>query len=217
MSYQKYIEVARDEVINKRFGTTQQYLWVHEVIFEDGVPKIERVDEDFGENIVAVYFPLKEVDFFLEIHVRKTPIIEVDFVWTENAYRIYLTATSETLTYDELANGLLLKSLEGWSKGDIAKNWHKYTFSRVSFEPIKNCAYYFDKKLDILLDDLEKDFDNVLYLTKKAHTYISVCRYQYVSWNAWTNLSAKTIKRLANLNLSIDIDTYIQGIPFLDN
>ncbi len=95
---------------------------MHEVIFEDGVPKIERVDEDFGENIVAVYFPLKEVDFFLEIHVRKTPIIEVDFVWTENAYRIYLTATSETLTYDELANGLLLKSLEGWSKGDIAKN-----------------------------------------------------------------------------------------------
>lgn len=214
MDISKYIEVAREEVIKKEFGTTQQYLWVHEVVFENGLPKIERVDDDFSANLVAVYFPLKDVDFFLEVHVRKAPKIEVDFVWTENAYKIYLSVTSKTLTYDELTSKIKLRPLDGWSIGEIGHNWRRYTSSHFSFEPIKNNAYDFEKKLELLLDEIEKDADSILLLWKEADIGINVCRYQYVGGNAGTHLSAETIKRLAGLNLSIDIDTYIQWIPF---
>ncbi len=54
--------------------------------------------------------------------MRKAPKIEVDFVWTENAYKIYLSVTSKTLTYDELTSKIKLRPLDGWSIGEIGHN-----------------------------------------------------------------------------------------------
>ncbi|EKE30291.1 MAG: hypothetical protein ACD_2C00014G0010 [uncultured bacterium (gcode 4)] len=215
--YQKHIDVAREEIIKKEFGTTQQYLWVHEVIFEDDQPKVERIDDEtYKGNIIAIYFPIKNVNFYLEIHVLKNPI-SVDSVWIESGHKIYLTATSEMLTYEELVEWLNIEPLEWFSKWDSRIHLKsKYTFSEVTYNPIKNQAYSLNAKLDKLLNELEKAKDAIRILKEKSdYIGISVCKYQYIwNWMMGDNLSANEIKRLADLNLAIDFDIYIQGIPF---
>ncbi|WP_052600069.1 DUF4279 domain-containing protein [Aureispira sp. CCB-QB1] len=209
----QYIEKAIEEILNPKFETTKQYLKVCEIKMESGKPKVARVNENFFENKVVVYIEVKDERYFIEIHLTKEPEIEVEFVWTESGHRVYLTATSEKLSFKELSKFIReFKPLQGWSKGDFRKNGKlKYDFSRVNFEPIKNEAYGLDEKLELLLDELEKDIEGVLKLSENSNAYISVCRHQYISGNAGVGFEIETINRLNKLNLGIDIDTYIIG------
>lgn len=210
---QKYIDTAIEEILNPKFETTKQYLEVCEIEIENGLPKIERVDENHFEDKVIIYFSIKNEKYFIEVHLAKEPKIEVKSVWTESGHRVYLTATSEKLTYGELSNFITkFKPLNGWSKGDFRKNGKlKYEFSRIHFEPIKNEAFGLNEKLNLLLSELEKDIEGVKMLSKNSNAIISVCRHQYKSGNAGIGFEIETINRLNNLNLGIDIDTYLIG------
>jgi hypothetical protein len=215
---QPYVDKAIEEILNPVFAVTKQYLEVSEVEFENGQPKVERVDLDYGENLVAVYFPIKGERYFLQINLETTPEIKVNFIYTENGNRTYLTATSDTLTFEQLSEGLPFRPLTGWSKGDFKKNFKSpYNFSRVSFEPFTSEAYDMERQLKLLLTELEKDVESVKELTKKAIAYISICRHQYVSGNAGVHFDIELINRLSVLNLSVDIDTYIVGNPIKDD
>jgi hypothetical protein len=209
---QKYIDVAIAEVLNPAFAVTRQYLESNEIAFENGKHKVERLDLNRSDNLVAVYFPFKNERFFLQVDVTKAPEVKVDFVWTENGTRTYLTAVSEELTFTELSHGFPFQPLTGWSKGDNKKDGKsQYTFSRLEFDIFTSEAYDLNQQLDLLLNELEKDVESVKRLTEKASTIIAVCKHQYVSGNAGIHLDIQTIKRLSNLNLSIDIDMYISG------
>ncbi len=214
----QYINKAINEIINPKFALTKQYLAVNEVVFEDGKPKVEDVDLDFSEDLVAVYFQIKNQEYFLQINVTKASKSKVNFVQIENGYTAYLTATSETLTFDELSKMLNINNVTGWSKGDSRKNFKsKYEFSRLVFNFSTNKGYSFEKLLNALLTELEKHSENIIQLTEKTETYISICKYQYISGNAGFHFDKETIKRLSKLNLSLDIDTYIVGNPIRDN
>lgn len=170
---QKYIDKAIEEILNPAFAVTKQYLEVNEVEFENGKPKVERVDLDYADNLAVVYFPFKDERYFLQINLEKTPEIKVDFVHTESGNRTYLTATSETLTYDELSQSLPFQPLTGWSKGDFRKNGKsQYNFSRVSFEPFTSEAYEMEKQLELLLTELEKNEESVRQLTEDRKSVV---------------------------------------------
>ncbi|MEM9887498.1 MAG: DUF4279 domain-containing protein [Bacteroidota bacterium] len=209
----QYIEKAIEEILNPKFETTKQYLEVCEIETENGIPKVARINESYFEDKVAVYFKVKDARYFIEIHLTKEPEIEVEFVWTESGHRVYLTATSEELSFQELSKFISkFEPLTGWSKGDFRKyGKSQYNFSRVSFEPIKNEAFGLDEKLELLLDELEKDIEGVQKLSENSNAVISVCRHQYISGNAGIGFEIETVKRLEKLNLGIDIDTYIIG------
>ena len=209
---QIYKEKAIEEILNPKFTVTKQNLAINKIEFINGVPKIERIDLNYADNLVAVYFPFKGERYFLRININKSPHIEVDFVNTESGNNTYLTATSYDLTFQELAEDLTLKPLTGWSKGDKPQ----YIFSRILYEPFVSEAYELESQIDLLLAELEKDADKIRRLTIIANTYISVCRHQYINASAGINFSKETIKRLSNLNLSIDIDTYIVGKEIID-
>lgn len=210
---QEYIDKAIDEILNPRFETTKQYLEVCGLEFKNGKPVIARINETHFDDKVAIYFQVKNEPYFIEVHLSKEDNIEVEFVWTESGHRVYLTATSEELAFEELSEFIKeFKPLEGWSKGDLKRNKKSaYDFSRISFEPIKNLAYSLDEKLELLLNELEKNVEGVRNLSKRSNTIISVCRYQYINGNAGIGFDIKTINRLNKLNLGIDIDTYIVG------
>ena len=209
----QYIEKAIEEILNPKFEATKQYLEVCEIKMKNGKPKIARVNENYYQNKVAVYIEVKDERYFIEIHLTKEPEIEVEFVWTESGHRVYLTATSKKLSLNELSKFISkFEPLTGWSKGDLRKNGNsKYNFSRVRFEPIKNEAYGLDEKLELLLDELEKDVEGVRELTENSNAIISVCRNQYISGNVGIGFEIETINRLKRLNLGVDIDTYIIG------
>lgn len=215
---QKYIDKAIEEILNPAFVTTKQYLEVSEVVFENGKPKVERVDLDYADNLAVVYFPIKDEHYFLQVNLRKTPEIEVSFVHTENGNNTSLTVTSDDLTFEEISNNLLFKPLRGWSKGDLRKNGKfQYKFSRLFYEPFTSDAFELNRQLNLLLTELEKHSESIKLLSEKATVCISICKHQYISGNAGVHLDVDTINRLAKLNLSIDIETYIVGNPIKNN
>lgn len=206
-----YLKKAIEEILNPTLEITKQYLEVLEVEIENGKPKVERFEESFNENTFAIYFKIKEERFFLEIHLNKNTS-EIDSVWIQNGHRTYFTATSENLSYSELEQILGKEKTEGWSKGELRKNGNsEYTFSRISFEPTKCEAYELNKQLEILLTELEQKKENVRKLSKIANGQISVCKHQYISGNAGVSFEKELIERMNNLNIGIDIDTYIVG------
>lgn len=197
----EYIPKAINEVLYPTFATTKQYLEVHNIVFDNWKPKVVRINYDFYDDLVSVYFPIEWEQFFLEIHLTKEPKIEIHWVWIESWHKIYMLAISEKVNFEELSSFLNIKELEWWKN----KRWYNI----LTYEPIKDLAYWLDEKLDLLLTELEKDKNGIKKLSKKADIIISVCRYQYISWNMWINFDLKIINRLNNLNLGIDIDTYI--------
>jgi len=215
--FKVYIDIAVKELHNPTFDLTKQYLAVMEIEQENGIPKVARIDEKQSVSHVIIYFYIKNESFFIVINITKKNSIEVDWIWIQSGHRVYLTATSKKLTYEELSSNLSLVPLSGWSKEEIRpQNKEKYKFSRVSYEPNKNEAYGLEEKLIELLIELEKDADAVRSLTKLADSSILICKHQYISANAGIYLNKDIISRLANLNLEIDIDTYICGNQIKD-
>ncbi len=208
---EELIKKAISEIENPTFETTKQYLEVHSVELENNRPKVERIDLESFDTTNAVYFPVQDELFFLVVYLNKNNG-EINGVGTENGHRVYLTATSEHLTHNELSDLTNLHPLTGWSKNDLRKNGKsKHTFSRISFEPTKSQAYELEQKLKILLTELEKDKNGVKKLTEKAETYISVCSNLYIDGNKGIVFDEAIIKRMSNLNLGIGIDQYVYG------
>jgi Domain of unknown function (DUF4279) len=211
-STQKFIFLAIQEILHPTFEVTKQYLQVNEIEFENDKPKVERIELDDANNLATVYFPIKSQNYFLQISMAQLPQPIVDFVQMISGHSISLTATSYRLSYEELSRDLPLMPLHGWSKGDIKKNGKThYEFSRISFNPFTSEAYELEHLISLMITQLEEQADAVRLLTEKANTCISICRYQYISANAGQHFSAEVIARLARLNLSVDIDTYIVG------
>ncbi|HEY0298195.1 MAG TPA: hypothetical protein VGB84_03155 [Arachidicoccus sp.] len=61
---EKIIKAAIGEVISPSLGIIKQFEEIHNVIYEKGVPKVKRVDMP-DKGTALVYFPVKDVDFFL--------------------------------------------------------------------------------------------------------------------------------------------------------
>lgn len=209
---QNYIDVARTELENPSLNHTKHWLRMVSVEKQNGLASVARIDEDFAEDTVAIYFAVAEELFFLVVNVDTKPEIKASSAWIESGNRATLTATSTILNYQELASGLKLSPLTGWSKGEPARYGKRnYKFSRVSFMPQENRAFGFEESLDNLLTELEKDPEGVRELTLKAKTLISFGRYQFYDSNAGLGVDAKAIKRLGKLNLGLDLDTYISS------
>lgn len=215
---EKYIAAARKELLQPTMAITQQYLEVNAVEMENGLPKVARVGIDYFPGQVAVFFPVKDEHYFFEVLVTKSERPRLDAVWIESGHRVYLTATTRKNNLAELEALTALSPISGWSIGDKRGSGRRtYKFTRLVFEPIDNRAYSLEEKLELLLDELEKDTSGVLALGEAADAWISVARYQYVGGNAGVNFSKEVIARMQALNLGIDIDTYISGRELPDD
>ena len=205
------IETAILEITNPTFETTKQFLEVHNVERENGIPKVERVDFESYQDVNIVYFIVQEEPFFLTFNFEKYTN-KLLGVGTENGSQVYFTATSQNLTFEQLSELTNLEGLFGWSVNEDRKvGKSKYSFSRLSFEPIKSRAYDLDIKLKLLLTDLEKNLDGIKKLIAVADVGISLHHQMYISGNKAINFDKETLKRLSALNLGIDIDQYVYG------
>lgn len=210
--YEKYISIAIQELLEPTFEVTKQYLQVMKVEFEKESPRVARVDLDHVRESIAVYFYIKDERFYIVVNLSKGSLPEVEWVWIESGHRVYLTATSDELMYEELSSCLPFEPLTGWSKGDMRKSGKVANkFTRVSYEPNLNEAYGLEEKLLELLRNLEKSTEAVRKLVEMSSAYISICRHQYISANAGIHLNLDILHRLSALNLELDIDTYIVG------
>jgi hypothetical protein len=224
-------QIADDEINNPQWGVTKQFLEVNTVKKINSEYVYERYSIDNQtityhdiKNSRADIYDYKEIAFYYEIeNEHYFYCIGVDInknnvarVFTVNATYCYLYAYSDCMTLEEMAKLTKLKYSDGGTKGQktnrgrgfYSTSWIKYQFARST-------SHELEESLNMLLDEIEKDKEGVKYLVKKTDACIDIVKYQYVSANAGIEIDNKTIKRLEELGLKIEIDMYIEGERFI--
>ncbi len=210
------IQKAIEEIEAKTFGVTKQFLKIHEVIYENDQPKVARVDRENEDGTAIVYFPIIDEKFYLAVYVDTEPEVLVRHVNTESYSSVCFTAISEHYSFSQLCNLTKLKVTDGHNKGD-KRGGTVWKSSQVIFQPNPE-ADEFEDKLKKLLDFLEQDKDGVSLLVDKANGYIQVISSFH---NGNTKLGGHTLykdimKRMSNLNLTVDFDLHADGNFYTD-
>ena len=213
MKVNNLIQKAIEEIENKEFGITEQFLEIHSVAYEDSKPIVEKIDVDEKKGTAIIYFPITNQKFHLAIYLKIKPEISVNWVEIEPHHSIYFRATSEIFDYKELCAMTTLKPTNGWNKGDKRKfGGLLYKFSCIEFL-INEDPDKFGIKLKQLLDYLEQDKEGIANLGNNANGYIQVI-INFHNGNTMLGgpmIDKNSIKRISALNLEIDFDLYAEG------
>ena len=205
------IQKATEEIEVKTLGETEQFLKIHEVVYDNNKPKVAMVDTEKGDGTAIVYFPVKDEKFYLAIYLDIVPQISVRHVGTEYYNSVYLGVSSTILSLQDLCEMTKLKATKGHSKGDKRGGTY-WKFSKVCFEPNPE-PDEFEDKLRKLLDILQTDKEGVQELADKADAWIQVAQEFHIANTmiGGSLIDKESIKRIANLNLSIDFDLSVGG------
>jgi len=212
---QHIINAAISEIQHKSWGVTEQYMEIHDVVRVDGIPKVARVNMNGENNAAVVYFPVEGVKFYLTIHIEKGndfPVVGVDF---ENDNVVYFRASSDLLNVGQLNLMTSLKPTESWNIGDLKfRSGVLHSDSCIIFEPNPE-PDSFENKLYKLLDYLEKDRAGIIALANKATGYIAVDSEIYINNGNIHGpyINPKSLKRMADLKLSIQFYQWVSGNP----
>jgi len=214
------IEKAIEEIENKAFGATEQFLEIHKIVYNDNKPRIARVDTDKDDEAI-VYFNIENEKFFLAVYIDTKPNVSVRWIDTEPYHSVYLRASSGLFSLEELAGLTKLAFTRGTNKGDkkCSANGKEilWKHSTIDFEPNPE-ADEFEDKLNKLLDYLEEDEEGVEKLVNKADY---CCIHVYSSFHNGNtligghHLERNQIKQMGNLNLEIDFDISADGNFFM--
>lgn len=209
------LKIILKEFDEKTLGVTSQYLEIHEPIYEEGQLKIERIDREKDNDTLIAYLPVKDEYFFFAVYLdNKTG--DIFNIGTESRNLVSLIFASESMTSDELKLLTTLNCQEFWNKGDKKPNRKAtYQFSGIEFYPNPE-PDEFEDKLEKLLTFIENDRKGILSLSAKSKGYIHVlmdfhCGNQLLGG---MSMEAKTLKRISELNLSIDFQITAWGNGF---
>lgn len=207
-------ELISQEFDLKLLGVTEQYLEIHEPVYENGLLKIDRIDREKDDVIIA-YLPVKGEYFFFAVYFD--PISnQILNISTESRNIVSLIVSSETMTSKELLNLTNLQCSKFWDKGDLRPNTkRKYTFTGIEFYLVPE-PDEFEDKLRKLLDYLETDKSGILALSSKGLAYIKVCMdFHYCNQllGGFT-LDVEILKKISDLNLKLDFQITAWGKPF---
>lgn len=212
---EKLIAKAIEEIEQVNFGVTGQFLEVHKIKYHEGVPVVARVDLTPTDDTSIVYFNVEDEPFFFVVYMNNTPEPHVRWVGTENAYSVCINTSSEILNAKEMAAMTTLIPTRSWSKGDLKKSG-VYKHSQLIFEPNPEVDE-FETKLKKLLDYIEQDKEGMKRLVKECEAYIQVVSWLYIEWLRGYHLDSAIIKRMAALDLEIDISQYGSGNYFKED
>lgn len=208
-------QLILNEFRENTLGVTSQYLEIHEPIYENEKLRIDRIDREKNDNTIIAYLPVKDEYFFFAVYLDKITG-EILNIGTEPRNLVSLIFASESLTSDELKSFTKLNCQEFWNKGDKKQNRSTtYKFSGIEFytnpEPDE-----FEDKLNKLLAFVEVDKDGILLLSSKSEGYIHVVMdfHRGNQLLGGMSIEAETLKRIADLNLSMDFQITAWGKGF---
>ena len=212
MTNEQIFQIVNSELKAKTLGTTEQYLQIHDVVYENNKPIIKRIDREGANNLIVAYLPIIGEEFYFAVYIDPERQIITGFD-VEADYRVYFKATSETMNSQELSSLTTLEPTKSWSKGEFRNIGNsKHSFSAIMFLPNPE-PDEFEDKLDKLLTYLEQDSDGIKVLVEKAFGYIQVAAV-FHNGNGMIGgptINQQSMKRLSNLNLSVNFDLYVEG------
>lgn len=201
--------IAQQEILTPTLKLTKQFLAVNHVVFTESVPYIEDIILDTQENLAQVYFPIEEEQYYLVISITLEPQANVSMVAMVPGNRVYFAAKSEVHSLEELLALTSIKPTKMWRKGEKRGNLPKHSGFEV--RPFEKETGDVEEKLKVLLSILFPFQSDLRALSMKASIgiYIAYYGYQKQMWGIY--LDEKTIRKLAELNLSVDFDIYASG------
>ena len=204
------VAIAATEALNPTIGTTQQFLEVHSVAFENGVPKVAGISIAADQQLATVYFAVADQKFCLAVSVSLVTLT-VEYGWVEDYHRITFHATSESLDVRQLLALTSLTPAHIQKKGDARGN-RKWPYRAIEFEPNPEPGP-FEDKLEKLLSFLEQDPTGARALVDQAEGYVRVISEFYNGNTSLggIHLNKAVVRRLAALNLEIDFDLNAVG------
>jgi hypothetical protein len=215
MNNEQVARLIEEEFLTKTLGTTEQYLKIHQPMFEVGKLKIDRVDRESEENLIIAYLPVKDEYFYLAVYID-TIKKEIFNVGSESRNTVYFRAESEIWSANHLQTLTRLQPTAMWNNGDVKANKRSfYDFNCIEFNPNPE-ADKFEDKLEKLLIFLQQDVEGVKALAANTNAFIQVIMDFHAGNQILgsAGLSSKHIQILSNLNLAIYFDINAWGEPF---
>lgn len=215
MNEQSFIARAIEEIQQQNFGTTQQFLEVHEVTSNNAGSLIT----DKQEDAVVVYFPVKGQAFYFAVYFAATAPFEIRGTHPEPSYSVFLQASSEDLSFEQLAAMTTLEFVTGWNKGEprrSGKAYHSVSALRIELQLGPG---ELESRLHALLDHLAGDEEGIRKLRAAAQTRLQVIA---VFHNGNTMLggfsfSPSLLGKLNALGIEIDFDLHATGHFFKED
>lgn len=162
------VRIAKSEIKDPEWGVTQQFLEVHQIEEHNGDLKVAHIDRQ--DLATIVYFKVKGQSFYFTIGVEDNG--EISSVDIENGVSLYLFATSESLSTEEMESMTKLPVTERIVKGDQRPGIKAlYRFNAIVIEPNREPAP-FEIKLKKLLAYLCQDREGILRLTHQVDCFI---------------------------------------------
>ncbi|MBL4940044.1 MAG: DUF4279 domain-containing protein [Colwellia sp.] len=218
----KAIQVAQEEVLNKRWGITQQVLEVHSVVFcQDGNPEVKRVYEKEPGEDISVFFAIQDQPYFYVVVVT---VKENDFAvgggYIEAKVRVYLGIYSEELTRDEITKRLGIEPFRSWRKGQPFRAsfpQRKHEEHACQFHAHPETPGSVEEKLDELVRQLTPVKDEIRQLGESCRLEVTIV---YENWGGdpqfgGFNLNAGHIKFISTIGAEVDCDLYSFGPKML--
>ena len=210
----KVREIAISEVMNPTFAITKQFLATNAVVMENDKPVISDVIFSKDGEFAEVYFPIVDENYFFVVYVDIIPEPALRFMGMNAGNRVYFYAASETETAIDLVDQLDIVPTEIWKKGDAvsARNTvSKNKDSGFEFMSSNKLTGEVEDKLEYILGVLIQNIEKIKALSLKADIGINIAYYGYKEQMWGLDLSANTIKKMAELGVSVDIDLYAGG------
>jgi hypothetical protein len=202
-------KVAIQEVLSPSLTLTRQYLAVNKIMFKDSVPSIEDIILKPEENQAWVYFPVEGETYYFLVALALEPHPVVNWVGTSPGNRVYFAATSQERNLEELLALARMEPTRTWKKGKKNGKLPRHNgFEICCYE--KNTGKVEDK-LHILLDVLLPHQAGISRLLQVANIGINIAYYGYKEEMWGIYLDKEIAERLAELQLSVDIDLYAGG------
>ncbi len=215
MTNQTIENIILKELNDKTFAVTEQYLEIHSPIIVDGKLKIDRIDREKDNGVIIVYLPVDNEPFHFAVYIEleSSEIIAFD---TQAFHNVYFIATSDSYSLKELTAMTKLISTSSHDIGSKRRRGNSiYEFSSFEICPTPE-PDEFEDKLKKLLDVLEEDIDGIKQLVQMTDSCIQVAS-SFHNGNGMIgghNIDYVDIKRMNEMNLSINFDIYGSGNKF---
>ncbi|TWR24456.1 DUF4279 domain-containing protein [Mucilaginibacter achroorhodeus] len=197
------------EFASPTLGVTEQYLEIHEPVYENEIIKIARVNRD-KENVTIAYLPVKNESFFFAVYADEKEIFNIS---TESRNTICLRAVSEEMFPEEMQSYLGIIPTSSVKRGAFYPNGKRqYKMNCIEYEPNPEPDEFEDKLLKLLIS-LENDKIGLLSLSDRVDVFIQATLDFHAGnqllGGAFINLEC--IKLMAELNLQISLDVTAWG------
>lgn len=216
MDKEKLTLVALEEIRNRTFELTKQYLENNTLILEGDTPRIEDIIISDDNLTAEVDFPVLNEPFFLVIYLDIEPEIEVRWVSMSAGNKVELFVSSESVALNSFIELLQINPKEKWSIGenriiDGLRDCPPHKDYGFIYAPIDKTNGEVENKLENLLNELLKKKEIILELEKVAIVEIQVTYFGYKDEMWGFNFKPHIIQMLSEIGVSLDIDLYACG------